>query len=732
MDEACETKLLYLGDYLFGELHRKNIISLPPPIFLEDIREACLLHCYHNIPELYLEHVRQTTFNSSNVNIVENLETFVSPTDTTVILGTTTLLDADFVPKEKIKPDPNMVETNQEKTMPEAITWEHPIKKEPAESYSKILTSHSPNCELWMQITNIISLRGEESPTDTAEYSTDSTILGGNLTLQAHLLNSSSQTNDDQHPILEDSASQDITPPSVGTLQDVTNSVATYQNTAEQSSSYNEPVDKTTVAIHLHSSPTDTRNPDSTKDDKPNTNQTLDPVINITPEYDNSQDVMPATNHDTYRQDVTFDTVGLATTQGTRSDVMLPLSINMSMLQASLSTHQTGLQMDTSDPTFNGNIQLTCQDITNTSSVTMLQDVTADVSNQTYSNNEMHPNTSVTTCKQDKNITLQEVTTCSSSTIMSQDVTVNTDSSRTHETTGIGKTDPLDLEGQLDITQGTGVPTWANIVHIPSPGDASSDDTIDDSANLNSTNNTVEALQEATASVNQQLSLSKLEAPQNESHRIRELCKSLSLMESVYSSNSDTYYPILTPDESDVDYINFKDIINKSWSVSLDNLSVKDIELELFYLKQHKTSSPKTQENISSARQTSTSLSSQKDDSATENDNEKTDPTYGIPTKKKASKHPRRHPSAARIAVQKIILKTKGPKIDPDPSRPTPNQTRLRKRKLELDDLPATPDIPGPKKAASSGTQLTTSSDTADPATPKIEYRLKITHHGIS
>ena len=145
--------------------------------------------------------------------------------------------------------------------------------------------------------------------------------------------------------------------------------------------------------------------------------------------------------------------------------------------------------------------------------------------------------------------------------------------------------------------------------------------------------------------------------------------------ESIYSSNSDTYYPILTPDESDVDYINFKDIINNSWSVSLDNLSVEDIELELSYLKQHKTSSPKTQENISSGRQTSTSLNSQKDDSATENDNEKADPTYGIPTKKKASKHPHRHLLAARIAAQKIILKTKGPKIDPDPNRPTRNQT---------------------------------------------------------
>ena len=50
----------------------------------------------------------------------------------------------------------------------------------------------------------------------------------------------------------------------------------------------------------------------------------------------------------------------------------------------------------------------------------------------------------------------------------------------------------------------------------------------------------------------------------SESQKIKELCKSLGLLESVYSSNSDMYYPVLTPDENDIDYINFKDIINKS------------------------------------------------------------------------------------------------------------------------------------------------------------------------
>ena len=103
-----------------------------------------------------------------------------------------------------------------------------------------------------------------------------------------------------------------------------------------------------------------------------------------------------------------------------------------------------------------------------------------------------------------------------------------------------------------------------------------------------------------------------------------------------------------------------------------------------------------------------------------------------MPSKKKASKRPCRHPSAARIAVQKIILKTKGLKIEPNPSRQTPNQTRLRKRKLEIDNSPATLKILSPQNAASSGGLLSTPPSTLDTAAPKRKYGLKITHHGIS
>ena len=71
------------------------------------------------------------------------------------------------------------------------------IKSKPAQSESEILQTHAPDCELHMQISNIISLRQDHSPTDTAEYSMDPTIIGGTVTPQAHLLNSSTYTDGD-------------------------------------------------------------------------------------------------------------------------------------------------------------------------------------------------------------------------------------------------------------------------------------------------------------------------------------------------------------------------------------------------------------------------------------------------------------------------------------------------------------------------------------------------------
>ena len=63
------------------------------------------------------------------------------------------------------------------------------VKEEQQETVGDVLTYHSPKCELRVQIANIMSLNpGEESPSTTLEYSTDSTVMGGITTPQAHLL----------------------------------------------------------------------------------------------------------------------------------------------------------------------------------------------------------------------------------------------------------------------------------------------------------------------------------------------------------------------------------------------------------------------------------------------------------------------------------------------------------------------------------------------------------------
>ena len=215
---------------------------------LDEIREARILHCDHNIPELYLEHAQRTTFNANNVNVPINLQTYVSSTDTTWILGTIpTILDPDYLPPGFIKSDPiepSGMQGSMSLSKDTDVTsyLQTTIKCEPAESMTEILDSHSPQCKLRMQITNIISLRQEYSPTDNTEYSTDSTIVGGILTPQAHVLNSSTlQLDDDSQldtqcsisytdmaqslPTVSDHFDpfQDITGAQQDTLQDVTN-----------------------------------------------------------------------------------------------------------------------------------------------------------------------------------------------------------------------------------------------------------------------------------------------------------------------------------------------------------------------------------------------------------------------------------------------------------------------------------------------------------------------------
>ena len=105
--------------------------------------------------------------------------------------------------------------------------------------------------------------------------------------------------------------------------------------------------------------------------------------------------------------------------------------------------------------------------------------------------------------------------------------------------------------------------------------------------------------------------------------------------------------------------------MDKDWSIPLPNLSTDDIKFEKAYLK---SSSPKRSSACDTEVDTTT-------DTATESsilmDNEKKDPTYGVVRARKPSHHPGRQPSAAHIAAQKLIVRTKGVK----PPKQKPSQS---------------------------------------------------------
>ena len=198
VEEACETKLVYLGSTLFGELRRKPLTMLPwPQVNIDEIQAARVLHRDANLMEMYIEHAASTELNISNLNIVRNVETFISPSDTTTILPTTkTVFDTDYLPESKVEPD--VLDQNMMFTITESmgsalgeISFPSTIKDEPTDTVGQVLTTHSPTCELRCGLENKLQtmlntrcdgMEPESSLTteyssQTMEYSSDETIL---------------------------------------------------------------------------------------------------------------------------------------------------------------------------------------------------------------------------------------------------------------------------------------------------------------------------------------------------------------------------------------------------------------------------------------------------------------------------------------------------------------------------------------------------------------------------
>ena len=111
------------------------------------------------------------------------------------------MFDPDYTPDQKADPSglgltkDTIIRPIGEYSVTDPVKRETEIKAEPLETVGDILTDHSLQCQLRIQISNIISIQGStRTPTPTDEYSMDSTIQGGIVTPPAHPLDSMSSS----------------------------------------------------------------------------------------------------------------------------------------------------------------------------------------------------------------------------------------------------------------------------------------------------------------------------------------------------------------------------------------------------------------------------------------------------------------------------------------------------------------------------------------------------------
>ena len=514
LDETCETRLLYLGDSLFGELHRKNITNLPAPLDLTHVHQARLLHCDNNVPEMYIDHVQCTELNQHNVEIPVNLQTFVSPLDRTVFLQpNSTLFDPDYFPEQSVSPSTNLTQdTNtsiiSEYSVTNQVKQEPQIKTEPELMVGSVLAEHSPSCQLRLQISNIISVQNlPKTPTSTEDYSTDSTIQGDIITLPAYPLDTTTDTRTNLD--INDTASKEVTSVT-STSQDLT---VAHGSDAEPS------LDLIYQAGYIDESS----------------------AITIAPCGDTGTD--QSSQEVTVR--IALHNVAVANAGGVEADT----SSVKPCLSVSTSSSPSVLDKSISESL--------SQDVTTQSAS---QEVT---SNNTAQNSpELNHSTSHAPLSASKNV--------------SSGISHGDTNSTNHEV------DPI----ESSISESPGENTCAE--PIPIRTHESSQD-----ASLPSQS----CSQDVTELLRTQDPLAK---------KRKEHLRSLGLSDSIYSSNSDVFYPVLTPKQDEVDYISFKDIIDTKWSVPLDNLSSNDIELEHAYLKNQITSSPQTLAKHTSSSSSST------------------------------------------------------------------------------------------------------------------------------
>ena len=114
--------------------------------------------------------------------------------------------------------------------------------------------------------------------------------------------------------------------------------------------------------------------------------------------------------------------------------------------------------------------------------------------------------------------------------------------------------------------------------------------------------------------------------------QIQNHLSSIGLPPKVFITNKDKYFLAESIDDNDIDYLHFTDIMDRSCSVTLANLTHEGISFEK---EQLKTSLPILSSNT------------QTEDTNEDTDSEKQDLTYGQRKPLRQSMQPRRAPSAS-------------------------------------------------------------------------------------
>ena len=177
----------------------------PPLVNIQELHEARQLYHEPNFMEIYIMHTRSSDFNTSNTQIVQADDQFVSTTDVMRILPSKpTVFDIDYVPDTKPEPAEGTYGTSLALTESLGsslgeIIFPAPVKQEiteTAETVQNIISTHSPTCQLHLRITNTLSMRNMSDANPTTNTAPDKDL---DWSLDANLPTSIDSTMESRH-----------------------------------------------------------------------------------------------------------------------------------------------------------------------------------------------------------------------------------------------------------------------------------------------------------------------------------------------------------------------------------------------------------------------------------------------------------------------------------------------------------------------------------------------------